>query len=344
MAKKQEYNPSMDMRGQMSYARWGRSSELGEPAEERSSKLSDDQIKAYREHMAKEAEEFQYMTDRPQIRKPDENISPPETSFAQPKIPTIHEQKRFHANVSEDPQRLLDREMLNHEAIHERSMSIPTDVSVDRREIDMPTTKIGHKDLFGEADTNPILIMQLCNDMFGEDWMDWEPETITQTFEQEGIDVHAVNLNKMFAIRTVVKTERFEEEAFIFEKVVTAFSNKVVDWTTVQQPKVFDIAATVALIDRFIKTLKFSDEVAAYSAACAITDGYIILPPELSYCDASFAVELAMNIGDDILDMQESLMNLMKMDNENIPDDYQPQYMRILRCQYHVKGKIDEVQ
>lgn len=339
---KNEYDPNRDQRDSISYGRWGKASEMGGEAEERSPRLSQEQIQAYREHMAKEAEEFTFRSDRPNIRKPEENFDTPNHGV-QPRTPTIYEQREFSVNVPEHSQRILENGYAEHEAIHQRSMSIPTDIKVNRREIDMPTTKIGHSDIFRVPDTNPILIMQVCNDLFGEDWMDWEPETITQTFEAEGIDVHAVNLNKMFAIRTVVKTDRFENEAFIFEKVVTAFSNRVVDWTTIQQPRVFDIASTVALIDRFIKALRFSDEIAAYSAACAITDGYVILPPELSYCDASFAVELAMTIGDEILDMQENLMNLMKMDGEDIPEDYQPQYMRLLRCQYHVKGKIDEV-
>lgn len=340
---KNEYDPSRDNRSNIQYARWGKSG-TGDLEESSSSALTPEQIAAYREYMAKEAEEFTFHSDRPDIRDVDENIGTPNNKAVSPKVPTIYQQKEFTVNVPEASKELLEKGYETHKRIHQRSMGIPTDIRVNRRDIDIPVTKVGHSEVLNLADTNPIIIMQLCNDVLGEDWIDWEPETITETFEAEGISVHPVTLNKMFALRIVIKTERFEEDPFIFEKVVTAFSNRVVDWTIVQQPRVFDIAATVALIDRFIKTLRFSEDISSYTAACAITDGYVILPPELMYCDASFAVELAMTVGDDVLEIQDSIMSLMKTDAEEIPEEYQPQYMRLLRCQYHVKSKIDEVE
>jgi hypothetical protein len=187
--------------------------------------------------------------------------------------------------------------------------------------------------------------MLILDSRWDDEWYDWEIETINQTAKMESdIEISRVNQDKIMALKILKNTDLFFEEHRVFEKVCMSFSGRQVDWGHVQEPKTHEIAACIGLVERYIKESAFSDEVAAYVAASAVRDGFVMLPSVLSFAEFPFSKQLAANIGDDIIGKQQRLMNALDSEDSGMlePEDA-VQYMRIIKCQYHLQDKIDEV-
>ncbi len=230
---------------------------------------------------------------------------------------------------------------------HESFKHYPTDLSVNRRELDKSRSDSNLKkiasigDILEEDTANPIKILLVLDQLYEEEWRDWEPETITQTLKADDIDVSRLNMDKIMALKVVHNTMNFWEDPRTFEKVVLSFAGRMVDWGHIQEARVHEMAACVALIERYIAEHEFSDDVAALVAASALRDGFVMLPPPLSFAQFQFANELAMTMGDDALGLQQKLMDALEDEEPEIPKDHGVQYMRLLRCQYHVQDVID---
>lgn len=189
-------------------------------------------------------------------------------------------------------------------------------------------------------EANPIRLMLILDTDWGPQWKEWEAETIVGTAE---VDIARVNMDKLMAIKNLVNTDEFWKDPMVFSKVCLAFAGRIVDWGHVQEPRLHEIASCVSLVERYIKEQDFSGDVAAFVAASAIRDGYMILPPVLSFADGPFSVELAMNVGDEVVEKQKSLMRALETeDAEILNTEDAVQYMRLLRCQYHTQDMIDK--
>lgn len=232
--------------------------------------------------------------------------------------------------INEDPKSIIQREMARSKASREAFMATDPSPAVDRHFMDKSANALDEE--------HPVALLHMATNFWGQDWLDWEPETIIQTADMDGIELDAVMLNKLFAIRVVLKTEEFFEDPRVFEKVCIAFSDRIVDWGLLQEPRIPECAATVAIVNGHIKRGKFSERIAAYVAGIAVKDGYLILPPQLQFAEFPFSMQLAETIGDEILEIQDALMQAIHSENiDDVPEEYLTQYMRILKCEYHVQ-------
>ena len=202
------------------------------------------------------------------------------------------------------------------------------------------TVTAASREVLSDPNLNPIVLMDWCNGHWGEEWMEWEPETILEMADREGISIDQVNLGKMFAIRATMKTEEFFREPRIFEKVCIAFSDRIVDFGVIQTPRVHDMAAAVALVEKYIRTGSYSDHVCAYVAGSAILDGFLLLPPSLQFAGFQFSMELASRLGDKAMELQQKMIQTMDNDESPTTQDEAIQYRRLMRCEYHVRDMI----
>lgn len=203
------------------------------------------------------------------------------------------------------------------------------------------TVTAASKEILSDPDANPVVIADWLDAFWGDDWMEWEPETILDTAEKDGIQIDSVNLGKMFAIRSIKKTEEFFREPRVFEKVCIAFADRIVDWSVIQTPRVHDMAAAVAIVETFFREGQYSDHVEAYVAAAAIMDGFLLLPPSLTFAGYHFSMELASRLGDSAVELQKKIMSTMDSDEIPTSQEEAVQYRRLMRCEYHVRDMID---
>lgn len=195
-------------------------------------------------------------------------------------------------------------------------------------------------------DANPIRIKMLLDEAWGDDWLDWEPETIAQTAEQDGFSISKISFDKIFSLRLLEKTDLCENDPRVFEKVCVAFASRPVDWGIIQDCSLPEICGAVALIKNYVKRdVKFSSEVKTYIAGVALFHGYILLPPLVRFADGEFSIELAIKLGDDVIEIQNNLREVLRNPSflKTVPEDYQVQFVRLLKCQDYAQQLLDGV-
>lgn len=112
----------------------------------------------------------------------------------------------------------------------------------------------------------------------------WSPEQLTKAldhFHETGeivSDIPSLVRQKLFSIRIIITSDTAHREWNIFEKVGSAFNDRLADFGSVEPLVPVECARTVALIDK-IRPDKFSNEIAAYVAASCHLDGIYTLEP-----------------------------------------------------------------
>jgi hypothetical protein len=195
------------------------------------------------------------------------------------------------------------------------------------------------KSVFADPEVNPYKLYGATVDLWGDEWLDWEPETILETAEADGVMIDQVNLGKMFAIRSLLKTEEFFREPRVFEKICIAFADKMVDFGVLQMPKLYEVAGAVALVEKKFRTGQYSDEVAIFVAMLAVNEGFLLLPPELNFAGAPFNLELISRLGEETMTLQDKIISAMG--SPEINQDEAIQYKRLMVCSYYIKNMID---
>ena len=265
------------------------------------------------------------------------------------------------AQIDESGGEVLKQQVENQEASREQFLSYPTDTEVKRtdeshvRHSSYPSDtsrtsmpKSASEELVGELrdpEINPIRMMLILDRAWGnEGWTDWEPETIRETVRRHGFELPRENEDKVMALKVLRKQESFWESARVFPKICLAFNHRIVDWGHLQEPRMHAISATVTLVERYIRERPYDAEVKGYVAAAAIRDGFIMMPPSLSFARQVFYEKLVDTMGDEALQRQKKLMVALEEENPDMLDeDDVIQYVRLLRCQYHSEEMVNEV-
>lgn len=200
-------------------------------------------------------------------------------------------------------------------------------------------------DELADDDINPIRLQMLLEQIWGEEWLDWEPETIIETAKKESVPLSISNMNKLFAIRNLLKTNQFFDDPRSFEKVSLAFAGRYVDWGITQKPRVHEMAAAVALVSRYLKEHPYSNEVLTYIAGVAVDEGFVFLPSDLMIAQEPFVIELLSVGGEDAAEMQNNIRMIMdgEISPADAPAEYSVQYIRLLKCQNYVQAVLNEV-
>lgn len=201
-----------------------------------------------------------------------------------------------------------------------------------------PEKTASDKTIFSDPEANPHKLYVALVDLWSDEWLDWEPETIIETADADGVILDQVNLGKIFAIRSLLKTDEFFREPRVFEKICIAFADKIVDFGVLQIPKLYEIAGAVALIEKLFRAGEYSDEVAIYTAMVAVDEGFLLLPPELNFAGAHFNIELISRLGEETITLQDNIISAMG--KSDITESEAIQYKRLMVCSYYIKNML----
>lgn len=117
----------------------------------------------------------------------------------------------------------------------------------------------------------------------GREWVTWEPETLWAELKRRaGKLPDEITRNKIQAARTLLTSESFWKDHWVFEKVVLAFNSRVPVFNEYQRPSPAMIAKGILEAGK-IRDLPFSDEIRTYVALVAFLDGLILLPEPLEF-------------------------------------------------------------
>lgn len=163
--------------------------------------------------------------------------------------------------------------------------------------------------LFSWHDAHPIALFMVLLKRFGADFLEWDPHALRKEIVSsfEATSVSELNWNKIEAARTAVLVSSPWSEWHVFEKVVQGLNNNEVDPEVGQPASLPQLMAGVDILSGLDSDMKFSKEVAAYVAACALEAGVIYLPPPLDFAqtmlsEPQYYCRDCKSVGDDILD------------------------------------------
>lgn len=122
--------------------------------------------------------------------------------------------------------------------------------------------------------------------VYGEDILQWEPETLWMTMEKDGIDLPVEERNKLEAAITLVVHPAFYWDNLVFQRTVHALNGEIFDPETIQECCAAHMAWAVyeAGVIRGLDNDKaiipeFDEDVQQYIAVCLFREGYVY-PPE----------------------------------------------------------------
>lgn len=128
-----------------------------------------------------------------------------------------------------------------------------------------------------------INLYSKLNDKYGEDWHDWEPETLWQTISLDQLFGISDELKNMIqALQVVCKTNFPFEEWNVFENIGHAFNGNMVDFSTVQPLELNEIAWTCRALESIRPGTLYEDEVDGYIAACMKNAGVVYIHSGIS--------------------------------------------------------------
>jgi hypothetical protein len=200
-------------------------------------------------------------------------------------------------------------------------------------------------DYLSRMDAHPLKIVAELTDMMGEDWTEWEPETIRETLEKEaGIDPSDDVMNKIMAVKIVLaRPDRFYDDWHAFEKIAVALNDCSPSMGGVEEVPVEWLSNAVSIIEKLAAEGDFSAEVKKYTAARLFDQGYVIAPPKLAFANEDLgplinddgmqkkvilAYKQALASGDDPETMRETPVNI--------------QVARLMRNHTYVMEKMEE--
>lgn len=117
------------------------------------------------------------------------------------------------------------------------------------------------------------------NGKYGQDWWDWEPETVWETLNRDfGLELEEDGVNIIGALQTILNTNQAHEHWHVFEKVGHAFNGNHVDFSILQPLELDEIAVTLSVLNEVRPKQGYLSDIPAYIAASAKNSGVVYLP------------------------------------------------------------------
>lgn len=167
---------------------------------------------------------------------------------------------------------------------------------------------------------HPVEIYMALDMAFdGDNWLEWEPETILLSLSAKGVPDRAAD--KVLAVHSVAANSSMVlSSANAFEKVVMAFCNNVCVMDEHQEPYLEEVCYTVTQIRQIIKLAHpadgdkavFHNEVPGYVAAVAKCRGWFVLPASLSFAQGPLDYLTGLSEGSDLRKEHEGIIHAVE--------------------------------
>lgn len=195
----------------------------------------------------------------------------------------------------------------------------------------------------GRGDIHPLKVVAELSDGLGEDWVEWDPETIRDTLIKDaGIEPSDDVMSKIMAVKIVLAApERFYDDWQAMEKISVALNDASPVPGVVEDVPVEWLSNAVTIVEKIAGAGDFSPDVTKYVAARLFDQGYVVAPPKLAFADPV----LGEHVGNDALRKKVILAYAKALDSDSIPGSENPvsiQVSRLFRNHLYVLSKLDE--
>lgn len=138
--------------------------------------------------------------------------------------------------------------------------------------------------IFGRQDTHPLVVDLALYELFGPEWLAWDPDSVFLALERRLANpISQAARNRVYALGVVHANHAYWQDWRAFEVCNWALSGKQVDLV-----QATPLTTTVMLYgvrtSRWLDDKpRFSDEVQAYAAAVLLEDQFSLAPDELGF-------------------------------------------------------------
>jgi hypothetical protein len=142
----------------------------------------------------------------------------------------------------------------------------------------------------------PSIYNDLLTKTFGQDWLEWEPETlhheIMRVFNTRPLDQV---FEKIMALQTYLNTDLYWDSLLTFEDIVLAFGDRHVDPDLIQGCTPEELAYGIAVAEELGKEHKgsFSNDIIQYIRACHQMAGVIVYHPSMKFAQPTYPNPMA---------------------------------------------------
>ena len=180
-----------------------------------------------------------------------------------------------------------------------------------------------------------ISVYEQMNDKYGQDWWDWEPETVRETLDREyGVDLGDDGVNVIGALQVILNTNQAHEHWHVFEKVGHAFNGNHVDFSVIQPLEMDEIALSLSIMNTIRPKQEFMSEIFGYIASCAKMSGLVYLPEEFFGSDPQQRLDTLNND----LELKKRVASLWKNGSDGDAFDEQIQSRRLSEIRDYLEG------
>ena len=138
----------------------------------------------------------------------------------------------------------------------------------------------------------PIAVIMLAlKRLYGEEFLEWEPETIFMELQDDGVTVDTCLENKINCGMVLALQPDFLNDSMTFENCVRVLNGLKMQWDITQKPDIAHLNWGVIeglLVMDSLQDLpddtEFSDEVELYVATALHHDHYMLAPDALRFC------------------------------------------------------------
>jgi len=138
----------------------------------------------------------------------------------------------------------------------------------------------------------PTVYRDLLTSTFGQDWLEWEPETIHREIERVfGVRPLDQVFEKIMALQTFLTTDLLWDDVLAFENIILAFGDRHVDPDLVQSCTPEELAYGVAVAEELGKPHDepFVNDIIKYIQACHQLAGVVVYHPSLKFAQPDYS-------------------------------------------------------
>jgi len=150
----------------------------------------------------------------------------------------------------------------------------------------MPKLVTASKAALRDEDTVASACVRAMFNLFDNQWLNWEPETLWIELSRQGVSVDTGNRSQIMAARNILNTGNFWYDAQAFEATAIAFNNDNPTYHGIEEAPICYINWTVFEANLLHQEyeheiLEFDREPISYIAVQLYREGFVIPPPML---------------------------------------------------------------
>lgn len=142
---------------------------------------------------------------------------------------------------------------------------------------------VSKSNIWRHPDAHPLVLLSLTLDKYGQDSLEWEPETLRMTLEKDGLQLSQSVWTKILAARTLLLTPSPWRQWHVLAVVARGLAGLVPNFHYLEEPELGQLGAAIDMMKIADPTRETTDEIDKFVAAVFKSDGQPWAMPPLDF-------------------------------------------------------------